>query len=302
MVHRGPACTLESEMALKALLINGPTPCDKHAIAHLVAERVVGKPIHLLRLQESKDGHTNAVEPLEPGKVAPAGAWFSAHHVAYTCDRVFETIPDALRAVNALERDAFVVVEADHDSSIRHAWPYDYRIFAMPAPTDIFEVFREPQAAAHALRQVMEDTASFATEIFGLFDANDLDDSKGIRHGRAEVVDATGQPHEVEHLDVGPSHLRHFLRSPIGAEIASRIQLQPDYHALVEADVVVISAARKGCSQPVRACVERIEKLLSRIRHDARRRSLLYWGDLTDDVDPVRRKLIRRLKVLLGGS
>ena len=287
-------------MSLKTLLINGPVPCDKRAIARLVAEHGVGRPVHLLRLDGARDGHTNAVQPLEVGQTSSAGAWASAHCVSYTCDRVFETIPDALRAVHALERNAFVILEADQDPSIRHAWPYDYRIFAMPAPASVFDVFREPHAAADALRQVMEDTAAFATEIFGLFDANGLDDSKGVHHGRSEVVDAAGQPHQFEHLHVGTSHMRHFLRSPIGAEIASRIQLQPDYHALVEADVVVISATRRGCSRPVRACVDRIEKLLSRIRHDARRRSLLYWGDLNDELDPVRRKLVRRLKVLLG--
>jgi len=288
-------------MSLKTLLISGPPACDKNTIAQLVAERVLSRPVHLLRLELAKDGYSNTVQPFETSCVHhPAGPWLSAHRVSYTSDRVFETIPDALRTVRDLDRHAFVVIEADEDPSLRHAWPYDYRIFAMPAPRSVFDVFRESHAAADALRQVMEDTAAFASEIFGLFDNPDLEDSKGIRHDHVEMVDPAGQRKRVEHVQVGASHIRHFLRSPIGAEIASRIQLQPAYHALVEADVVVICAARRTDKQVVHDCVHRIEKLLGRIRHDARRRSLLYWGDLSQEGDPVRRKLIRRLKILMG--
>jgi len=288
-------------MPLKTLLINGPATSGKTTLARLVAEQVFQRPIHLLRLHAAKDGYSNTVQPFDPQDVdAPSSPWLSAHRVCYTADRVFETIPEALQVVRELDRRAFVVVEADADPSIRHAWPYDYRIFAMAAPeTTIFEVFREPHDAAEALRQVMQDTAAFASEIFGLFDEPSLEDSKGVRHERTERIDPTGRRQRIEQVLIGAAHVRHFFRTPLGAEIASRIQLQPAYHALVEADVVVISAARRGSKQVVGECVRRIEKLLTRIRHDARRRSVLYWGNLTDCNDPVRRKLLRRLKLLL---
>ena len=93
----------------------------------------------------------------------------------YTPDRVFETLPDALRMIRESEHRPFVVMEADADPALRHAYPYDYRAFIMRPPADLHEVFRSDSEAAAAMREVMQDTASFACEIFGLMDP--LDDA-----------------------------------------------------------------------------------------------------------------------------
>jgi hypothetical protein len=287
-------------MPVKTLFIHGPSASGKAVLARLVAEHVLERPVHLLRLEAASDGYTNTLEPFDPRDAsARAVPWSSAHRVAYTAERVFETIPDALRAVRELDRRAFVLIEADDAPALRHAWPYDYRIFVMPAPESVFEVFRDQQAATEALREVMHDTAAFASEIFGLFDAHNLEDAQDVRQERRESTDPTGRRQRIDEVQVGGSHVHHFLRTPLGAEVASRIQLQPAYHGLVEADVVVISAPRRHSKPVVVECTQRIEKLLKRIRHDARRRSVLYWGDLNDCGDPIRRKLFRRLKLLM---
>jgi len=104
-----------------------------------------------------------------------------------------------------------------------------------------------------------------------------------------------------ERLHIAEAQIRHFLSSRWGAEIASRIQLQPAYHALVEADAILINTSRRSKREVLDECVDRLQRLLSRIRQDARRQSVLYWGDIDDD-DVARRKLLCRLKTLLLGD
>lgn len=289
-------------MPLETLLISGPSGCGKTTVAQVVADYVMGRSVHMLRVQTSLDNHTNSVEREPPDQTTPSDErWASVHTVRYTRERVFETLPDALRAVRKLDRRGFVIIEADTDPSVRHAYPYDYRVFVMSSPVDIHEVFREPRAAAVALQEVMEDTAAFAAEIFGLFEGDPLDDSAGVKHRkRCKRRRDSLAPTVGEFLDVNETQVRQFLRSPVGAEIASRIQLQPEFHALVEADVVLINMGRVTAPEVLDECIRRIEKLLSRIRHDSRQHSVLYWGDLTSDRDPTRCKLIERLRNLIG--
>jgi hypothetical protein len=285
-------------MPLKTVFINGPAGGGKSTVARLIAREVLRKPAHLVRLHPAKDGHTNAVEPMNcSGK---NGHWASRHKVTYTPERVFETLPDGLRAVHALESSGLAIVEADGDPVVRHAYPYDYRVFVMPSPTDVHAVFREPRDAAEALQQVMHDTAAFASEIFGLFDAEGLDDSSGVEHSKVSLPrPSAGMPRQIERLDIAERQLDQFAGSPIGAEIASRIQLQPDYHALVEADVVLIITGMGGDGDNMKECVRRIEKLLSRVRHDARRFSVLYWGNFARENDPALAQLVDRFRNLL---
>ena len=285
-------------MSLRTLLINGPSGGGKSTVARLILQEVLNQPVHLVRLRPARDGHTNAVEQAECLEDDPG--WASRHCVTYTAERVFETLPEAVRAARQCNPNGLAIIEADGDPAIRHAYPYDYRLFVMPPPAQIHEVFRVPKDAAVALQEVMQDTAAFASEIFGLFDAKALDDSVGVRHSKVTIPGLRpGMPRRFERLDIAETQLRHFLGSPIGAEIAARIQLQPEYHALVEADMVLINTGLGGCKEATRECIHRAEKLLSRIRHDARRHSVLYWGDLASPDDPARGKLIRRLRNLL---
>ena len=151
-------------MPIETLFINGPRHGGKSTIARMIAEHVLTSPGHYLRMCLAKDEHTNAVVALDPSRHAKVGdGWASMHAVAYTADRVFETLPDGLRTVRELDRRGFAVIEADADPALRHAYPYDYRVFVMPAPQDLHAVFRTPEAAAEALQQVMQDTSAFAS-------------------------------------------------------------------------------------------------------------------------------------------
>lgn len=286
-------------MPLETLFISGPPGGGKSTVATLVAADVLKRPIHLIRMKAAPDSHTNTIMPEDSvGQEWCGHQWASYHEVQYTPERVFETLPDALRAVRKIERRGFTIVEADTDQSLRHAYPYDYRIFVMRPPCDVYDVLRDPKEAARALHTVMQDTATFASEVFGLFDMAGMDDSVGVKHEHPMPAHRSGTA--VEKLEITEAQIRHFINSPIGAEIVSRIQLQPDYHALVESDVVVINTGLCGPNETLQECIQRIEKLLARIRHDARRRSLLYWGDVNDRRDKACAKLIKRLDRLFS--
>ena len=286
-------------MPVETLLIGGPAGGGKTTLARLLARYVVTRPVHYLRMRPARDGHTNTVVATEPSRVGLGeDGWGSAHAVTYAADRAFETLPDGLRAVRKLDRYAFAAIEADGDPALRHAYPYDYRVFVMPPLADVTAVFRDPRSAAQALHQVMQDTAAFASEIFGLFDAAGLDDSVGVYHSKPVAEERRCEP--VEQLDVRESQIRQFLSSPLGAEIASRIQLQPEFHALVESDIVVINTGAGTMTDALDECVDRLERLLGRVRHDTRRHSVLYWGDITDVHDPAHNKLLERLRALLS--
>lgn len=284
---------------METLFVSGPPAGGKTTLIRLLIDGILPRAAHLVRMRAARDGHTNAVNPCEPVATGfAAGRIGSVFEVTYTSERVFETLPDALRAVRKIDRRGFVVIEADSDPALRHAYPYDYRIFVMSGPEDLHDVFRSPRAAADALQQVMQDTAAFAAEIFGLFDGGGLDDSAGVEYFAPSL--SANRQETVERLDVSEGQIRQFLSSPIGAEIASRIQLQPDYHALVESDIVVVNTGAGSSREATAPCIQRLEKLLARVRHDARRHSVLYWGDITRDHDPTRDRLIGKLKSLVS--
>lgn len=284
-------------MPVETLFINGSPASGKSTVARLIAAEVLERPAHYVRLLPASDGHTNVVlqeHPDQAGLLHPT--WASVHRVHYTPDRVFEILPEALRKIRRLERQAFAILEAGPDPALRHAFPYDYRVFVMSAPDDVHTVFRTPRAAAIALQQVMQDTAAFASEIFGLFESESLEDSVGVIYQPPGRDD----PEQVERLEITEAQIRQFLRSPLGGEIASRIQLQPDFHAMVESDVVLINTGISGESEALTECIPRIEKLLARVRHDTRRHSVLYWGDVACKQDPTYQKLLRRLRMLFA--
>lgn len=286
-------------MPLTTLLISGPSGGGKTTVARSIAAHALDRSVHHLRMRSAPDGHTNAVEPAQATDPALAGAdWASLHTVTYTPERAFETLPEGLRAVRNIDRYGFVIIEADTDPAMRHAFPYDYRVFVMAPPASVDTIFRDPRSAGAALQQVMQDTAAFASEIFGLFDADGLDDGAGVYHQKPTLIGRPSEP--FERIDISEAQIRQFLSSPLGAEIASRIQLQPEYHAMVESDVVVINTGVGTVTDALDQAVQRIEKLLARVRHDARRHSVLYWGDVADLRDPTRNRLLERFRRLFG--
>ena len=153
--------------------------------------------------------------------------------------------------------------------------------YVMPAPRSLHEVFRSVREAATALHEVLDDTASFAREIYGMIDSSLTDDD---RHEDRPAFTVR--------------QLRGFLNSPLGDELATRIQFQPAYHGLVESDVVLINTGVGGMSSVVDESVRRLERLLARLRGRSARKNVLFCCDPVDPQDPMRKKLIKTLKAL----
>jgi hypothetical protein len=215
--------------------------------------------------------------------------------VAYTPQRVFEALPAALRRVRKEARFATVIVEGDSDPCLRHAFPYDHRLFVMGAPAGVYEVFRRPEEASAALHEVMQDTAEFASEIFGLFNDEGSDEDEGVQHEtRVRTRDGVE-----ERLEVSDQQVRQFLTTPLGAEIASRIQLRPEFHALVDSELVLVNTGIGAGRPSDNDCVRRIGALMARIQDPARRGDALFCCDPFSVDDPVRARLLERLKAIV---
>ncbi len=279
-------------MPMTTIFVCGPGGAGKSMLARLLARDVLRRPPHYVRLCPiDLDGLPSRGEP----DVTTAEGVASAQCVGYTPERVFEVLPDVLTKIRRQQKIVTAIIEADSDPCLRHAHPYDHRIFAMTAPDDLHRVFRRPAEASAAMKQVMEDTAAFASEIFGLFDDASMDDDEGVRHRRGVRT-----PHGIEEqIEVSEHHVRRFALSPLGAEIASRIQLQPEYHAMIESDVVVLNGAAGPRSPTLEACARRIETLLGRIREHGCRESTLFCCDPSDASDARRRDLLERLRTML---
>ena len=96
--------------------------------------------------------------------------------------------------------------------------------------------------------------------------------------------------------------VRRFLHTPLGAEIASRIQLQPAYQGLAESDVAIVNTSVGATTAEVDDCVHRIETLMSRIHQNHSASGFLFCCDPLDPLDPVRPRLFSRLADLCVDS
>lgn len=271
-------------MGLSVTFVSGLRCSGKSAIIRAMIDRLWKIAPHYLRLVNvgsDKQRPDPATKPAGQCGVA------SARWLDYDEDHIFEILPEALAVIHKQDRYGSVVIEADADPALRHAYPYDHRVFVMPVPERVSTVFREPQRAAKELQRVLDDTSAFASEIFGLF--------SGPKH---EDVD----PSEPR-LDLTDTQMRGFLYSPLGDELATRIQLRPPYHGLVESDVIVLNTDGGENGPRTAECLCRIDRLLERVRGVSGRRGELFQCDPRDHTGKTFRKLLKALRPMcLGGQ
>lgn len=269
-------------MALTVLFVSGPRRSGKSAVIQQFCS-AAGAPsaphyIRITNVMGDKRQPTDAKPPTDDCGVA------SAQWVNYDEDRVFEFLPAALRRIYHQNRSAVVIIEADADPLLRHAYPYDYRLFVMPAPHRPTEIFRTSIEAATAFKAVLEDTAAFASEIYGLVEDEDKFDVGG---------------HE-QRSSLTANELRGLINSPLGDELATRILLQPSHHGLIESDLVVVNKAIGGKTHVVDDCVHRLEKVLTHVRGQDEARQTLFCCDPQNESDPLRDKLVSRVLNMLS--
>jgi hypothetical protein len=265
-------------MGLIVTFVSGPRHAGKSTVIEALLTDLYKAPPHYLRLAQIDGDKKPPPRAASPPKQCGVG---SARWLNYDRDLIFEVLPEALTRIHRQDRYGRVIIEADADPHLRHAYPYDRRIFVMPAPRSLREVFRSVREAATALQEVLDDTASFAREIYGMLDGDSADD----------------EGHE-QRPEFTVRQLRGFLNSPLGDELATRIQFQPSYHGLVESDLVLINIGVGGTSSVVDECVRRIERVLARLRGQSARKQVVFCCDPVDPQDPLRKKLIKALKNL----
>lgn len=271
-------------MALNVVMVTGPRRSGKSTlITALIAEVCTRQP-HYVRLAAC-DGskrppavRREADEAQERACGVATATWIS-----YDPARVFETLPETLAAVHRRDRGGCVLIEADTDPNLRHAYPYDTQIFTMPAPERVEDVFRTPEEMRAALQSAMHDTSAFAGEIFGLAP----DDGSTV----LSVHDSAPK----RSPELSEAQLSNLMQTPLGEELASRVQCHPDYHGVLESDAVVINTGVGGTSEAVDEVVRRLEQLARRLRPNVQDRSIVFCCDLCDGEDPRRQKLFAHL-------
>ncbi|MBI4716455.1 MAG: hypothetical protein HY763_01500 [Planctomycetes bacterium] len=267
-------------MGLCVTFVSGVRRSGKSAVIRSMVDHLWKTQPHYLRLVKAgSDKHP----PPAADKPIPKCGIASARWIEYKPDRVFEILSEVLTAIHHQDRYGSVVIEADADAALRYAYPYDHRVFVMPVPGSVNDVFREPTRAAVELRHVLDDTAAFASEIFGLFSADD------------------GEPHE-ERPDLTPTQMRGFLHSPLGDELATRIQLKQPYHGLVESEVIIVNTSCGQTTEETAECVRRIERLLERLCGAGNRHADLFFCDPCNPTEKTCKKLLKALKPMCRGG
>ena len=208
----------------------------------------------------------------------------SAQWVQFDEARVYEILPDVLSRIHAKDRGAQVIIEADTDPMLRHAYPYDHRVFVLRGPERLAEVFRTGPQAAAAFQATLDDTAAFAREIYGLVeDGPDFDDGASERR---DSLTAT--------------QLGRLFNTPLGEEIATRILLQPSHHGMIESDMIVLNTGAGSVTARVDECVRWLERILEHIGLPGRPPTSLFVCDPADGDDPERDRMYEKALGLLG--
>ncbi len=270
-------------MGLSVTFISGPRRCGKSALIQTMIDRLWKPAPHYLRLVKAGSDKSPPKNPVKPGEKCGVA---SARWIEFDDDSIFSVLPEALAGIHKRDRFGSVVIEADAEPTLRCAYPYDHRVFVMPLPGDVGDVFRDTARAAHELRKVLDDTAAFASEIFGLF-SRDGDDAPEPREDRADFT---------------PAQMRGFLYSPLGDELATRIQLQQPYHGLVESDVVVVNTCVGLRGPQSDECLRRIERLMARLGGACNRKSQLLICELGEQNGAADKRLLKALKPLCHGG
>ncbi len=201
---------------------------------------------------------------------------------------IFEDVADLIQLAGREWRGA-VIMETDTTPCYRHAFPYDVRVFVLRPPPRPEAIFRSPEEAERAMELAMHDTGVFAAEIFGLGPGpHDSSENKAPRSAEANTAELP-RP-ECDEMPWRPD---------VAADLALRFQLRPEYHSLMDSDLVLLNAAPPIDRKSAAACVERITALLETLRLRLNRLAWFAACDMGDDDDPRLLEGLERLSALM---
>lgn len=262
-------------MGLRVSIVTGPRQSGKSSVVSCIVSEIFADQPHYIRLA-ARDGTKKAPPPSRP-KHSDCGV-ATATWLEYDSDHVYEQVHQSLASIESRNGGAHVIVEADADPNLIHAYPYDCIFFVLPAPTSVHEVFRTPHEAREALRSVLHDTAAFAREIYGVF---------------TEPYELRDNDHE-DRSNMSDSQIIRLLDTPLGEDLATRIFLQPEFHGLMESDVVIINT-RKPRDEVVDTVVSKLNRLIERTCGDGRSGPTVFCCNPADSGDAQHPRLMSHL-------
>lgn len=264
-------------MGLTVTFVSGPRCTGKSALIRGMIDRLWKKEPHYIRLVCAGSGK---LPPNRSRKPIPPCGVATARWLEYDAEHVFEVLPEGLTAIHQHDRNGSVVIEADADPILRHAYPYDHQVFVMAMPTAVSGVFTDPSRAAEEFYRALDDTMAFATAAFGL----------SSERAQDEVEPSEERP------PLSDTTIGRIIDSPGGEELAARVLLRESYRGLVESDVIVVNPA-VGESGPEGAdCLQRIEQVLRRISRKPERDGVLFLCDPRESNTKAHRKLDKALR------
>lgn len=271
----GLAWIFREHMGLTVSLVTGPRHAGKSTFIQMIEGEVCTSIPHHVRLIQ-RDEHLRGGQPANSPSLSA-----DPYHaeVVYDPIRVFETVPEILTQIHARDRYGCVIIEAKSDPNLLQAYPYDFGMFVMPAPESEEDVFRSSGETKRAFELAMNDTAEFASEFFGV--CEDDDSWSGERK--------SPKP------DMSDTQMTHLLQSPLGKELAARIQCRPEYHGMVDSNIIIVNTGVGGTSGVVDKVVARLETLVTS-SCSPNRGPVVYCCDLMDPDDPRRKKLLDHLR------
>jgi len=281
-------------MSLCVAHICGPKGSGKTTLARYVAEILGVRDVYHVELIRA-----DAAVTRDPLRLFPSGdSALLTRRFPYSPDRVFEQVPAVLQSIRRERRWATVLLETDSDPCHRQGPESDLRLFVASAPDMESDVFRSDEDAARVLNEVMNDSAAFAAEIYGLPDCPDLDNLD--EDDSFIIPPADLKPgSDRDRNPMTRSQYGRLLSSDIGLEIAARVQFQPDYQLLLESDVVLINTGRGGTGDVVDTVARRVEELQLCVRRPPGRETMLAVCDLMNPTDPMQRAGLKRVAELL---
>ena len=266
-------------MPLTIVHISGPSGSGKTTLARVLASHVGRCERHYVRFDVATAEGTpelriaNRMEEMSSATRRCVNPKFS-----------FEEVSEVLKSLARPGKHAMVFVETDTHPCFRHAYPYDTKVFMMLPPRSLSVVFRSRGEASKAIQRAMDDTSEFAAELFGL-------DRESLGSSILPGLD----PKEPKGASRATQSVEDFLNSDVGTEIASRMQLQPDYQAIIDSEVILLNEAVEHNSQMATSCAQRIEVLLENLRRRLRRQNWFAACDPLDQKDPLTQRALRKI-------
>lgn len=275
-------------MPIKVVHIAGPPGSGKTTLARRLAARRTQGASHHLRLTGGKKAGTTGSAPALRLAI-PDDDMDSSTTAAIDPDLVFERLPAEIQRLHRPRSSTLVFVETDAEPHFRHAYSYDVRVFIMPCPNALADVFRSRQQAEAAVRRAMHDTVDFAEEVFGLTRDARLDTPRD----------------SIKRFDPPPVNERDrdvlaFIDGALGSRLAVQFMLQPCYHVLTDSDVVLLNLGVGPDSDAAELCAHRLQALLDRLKREGTRPAWFAACEPADPEDALSMQAVLRIESLIG--